>query len=133
MRNIVPDLIIMYVFSFFLFVKNHINFFFNFFNSLIVLVTLALAHILSYTVYELISDGKDNDKNLAQLLAEQKGQFSFALKLLVNCFGYACVFIPLFLVYKYTKKIKYVDRGGKLHTIKLFIVTSKSHLYLHYI
>jgi len=29
----------------------------------------------------------------------------------VNCIGYSCVFLPLFLIYKYTKRIKYTERA----------------------
>lgn len=73
-----------------------------------------LAHIVSYAIYELISSNKDSEEvNFSKLLANQKGDFAFAIRLFVNCLGYACIFTPLYLIYKYTKKINYVERRGK--------------------
>uniref|UniRef100_A0A336LWR1 Adenosine 3'-phospho 5'-phosphosulfate transporter 1 n=1 Tax=Culicoides sonorensis TaxID=179676 RepID=A0A336LWR1_CULSO len=89
MRNIVPDLII----------------------CLIILITFVLAHIISYVIYESIKNDTASDENFSRLLAKQKGDFAFVIRLLVNCLGYACIFAPLLLIYKYTKKIKFVERG----------------------
>lgn len=72
-----------------------------------------LAHIFSYIIYESINDDADSEENFSKLLAKQKGDFAFAIRLFVNCLGYGCIFTPLFLIYKYTTKIKYVERGGE--------------------
>lgn len=79
----------------------------------IILVTLVTANFLSYIVYELVSDETTEGKSLSKILSQQQGDFAWLLRLFVNCFGYACVFLPLYLIYKYTKKIKYVERTGK--------------------
>lgn len=82
-------------------------------SSLIIFVTFVLAHIISHVVYEIINNNNETEEyNFSKLLAHQKGNFAFAIRLFVNCLGYGCIFTPLFLIYKYTNKIKYVERGG---------------------
>lgn len=80
-----------------------------------------LAHIVSYAIYESINNETESEKNFSKLLATQKGDFAFAIRLFVNCLGYGCIFTPLFLIYKYTTKIKYVERGGKFSFVTIIV------------
>ncbi|XP_063696926.1 adenosine 3'-phospho 5'-phosphosulfate transporter 1 [Culicoides brevitarsis] len=96
MRNIVPDFII----------------------CSIVLITFLLAHLLSYIIFELINTDSE-EPNFNKLLIDQQGDFAFVIRLFVNCLGYACIFIPLLLIYKYIKKTKYLERkeSGLLYSL----------------
>lgn len=77
-----------------------------------------IAHIISQVIYESIKNNNESEENnLSTLIANQKGDFAFAIRLCVNCLGYGCIFTPLFLIYKYTNKIKYAERGGEFFFI----------------
>lgn len=80
---------------------------------MLILVTFALAHIVSYVVYQSLNTENDEKQTLSELVNKRHDSISWLLRLLLNCFGYACVFAPLFLIYTYTKRIKYIERSGK--------------------
>lgn len=51
--------------------------------------------------------------SLLQLIDQHAIEYGWILKFGVNCFGYACVFVPGILVYLYTQRIKYLERCSK--------------------
>lgn len=48
---------------------------------------------------------------LAQLIDRHAVESGWVLKLLVNCFGYACVVVPGVLIYQYATRIQYLKEG----------------------
>lgn len=65
---------------------------------------------------------------LSQLVEAQSTDYAWLLKLLVNCFGYSCVFVPGYLIYKYVQRTGYLERGNKsfLHTAVNMCITGNS-------
>lgn len=76
-------------------------------------MTFVVAHIFSYIVYETLNTENAEKQSLVELVNSKDESVSWVLRLALNCFGYSCVFAPLFLIYTYTKKIKYIERSGK--------------------
>jgi len=68
------------------------------------------------------------DLTLSQLVEAQSKDYAWLLKLLVNCFGYSCVFVPGYLIYKYVQRTNYLERGNKtfLHTAVNMCITGNS-------
>lgn len=100
-------------------------FYFWIYSSFIILGTLVSIYILSnilrlYLITEHAPSGAQFDLSLTQLIEQHPLDYRWALKFLVNCFGYSCIFIPGILIYQYTTKIKYLERCGKFsHVITL--------------
>ncbi|EDW15030.1 adenosine 3'-phospho 5'-phosphosulfate transporter 1 [Drosophila mojavensis] len=69
------------------------------------------------------------DVTLSQLIESQSSEYAWLLKLLVNCFGYSCVFVPGYLIYKYVQRTNYLERGNKtfLHTAINMCITGNSN------
>lgn len=40
-------------------------------------------------------------------------EYAWIFRLGINCFGYASIFVPGFLIHKYVRKTKYLERSGK--------------------
>lgn len=104
MRNIVPDLIICFI----------------------VIVTVTTVRLVSNILHESLGGGpavpsegaavaaqQQADLTLSQLIDKKSKEYSWLIRLSVNTFGYLCVFIPGLLIYKYTRKIKYLERSDK--------------------
>ncbi|EDW68225.1 adenosine 3'-phospho 5'-phosphosulfate transporter 1 [Drosophila virilis] len=68
------------------------------------------------------------DVTLSQLIEAQSKDYAWLLKLLVNCFGYSCVFVPGYLIYKYVQRTNYLERGNKtfLHTAVNMCITGNT-------
>lgn len=77
------------------------------------LITLLVIHFFSDILRSALG-GYDTHKTLSQLIESQSKDYSWILKLLVNCFGYSCVFVPGFLIYKYVQRTNYLEMNGKL-------------------
>lgn len=111
MRNIVPDLIICFI----------------------VIVTITVVRLVSNILHESLSipsgpgpipvivDGvpvlpaepPEEELTLSQLIDRRSKEYSWVLRLSVNTFGYLCVFVPGVLIYKYVRRIKYLERSDK--------------------
>lgn len=85
---------------------------FSFTYSFIVLGTVGCFYILSNFI-RLILGGEGSKLTLSQLIDQHAIEYGWMLKLLANCFGYLCVFVPGILIYHYTKNTKYLERNGK--------------------
>lgn len=59
----------------------------------------------------LLLGGERSTMTLAHLIDQHDIEYGWALKLLVNCFGYACVIVPGVLIYQYAKRINYLQEG----------------------
>lgn len=90
MANIVPDLII----------------------CTFIVVTLAVVHLLSNFIRTNLG-GNESELTLSQLVDQHTKEYGWLLKLFVNCFGYSCIFIPGFLIYKYTNRINYLEKSNR--------------------
>lgn len=86
-------------------------------SSFIILGTIASVFILSniLRLYLTIehTPNQSFELSLTQLIEQHPLEYRWALKFLVNCFGYCCIFVPGILIYQYTAKIKYLERCGK--------------------
>uniref|UniRef100_A0A182P071 Adenosine 3'-phospho 5'-phosphosulfate transporter 1 n=1 Tax=Anopheles epiroticus TaxID=199890 RepID=A0A182P071_9DIPT len=106
MRNYVPDIIILFI----------------------VIVTITIVRLVSQILHETLSDGPPDlivppaegappkpELSLSQLIDQKSKEYSWLLRLLVNLFGYLCIFVPGVLIYKYAKRTKYIDRSERSH------------------
>ncbi|KFB52838.1 AGAP002571-PA-like protein [Anopheles sinensis] len=109
MRNYVPDLIICFI----------------------VIVSITTVRIVSQILHESLSDGPDLaapppegsapqvELSLSQLIDRKSKEYSWLLRLMVNVFGYLCIFVPGVLIYKYSKRSKYLERSERSHLSSL--------------
>lgn len=114
MGNKTPDIIIWYVLDF-LAIYNDKNIYLLFFYSGFFIITLLVIHFFSDILRSTLG-GYDTHKTLSQLIEAQSKEYSWILKLLVNCFGYSCVFVPGFLIYKYVQRTNYLEKSGMFKT-----------------
>lgn len=77
------------------------------------LITLLVIHLFSEILWSALG-GYDSHKTLSQLIESQSKDYSWILKLLINCFGYSFVFVPGFLICKYVQRTNYLEKNGKL-------------------
>lgn len=82
--------------------------------------TIGCLYILANFI-RLLLGGEDSHLTLSQLIDGHAIEYGWILKLMVNCFGYSCVFVPGILIYLYTKKIKYIESGRSEYIIKKHI------------
>uniref|UniRef100_U5ETI1 Adenosine 3'-phospho 5'-phosphosulfate transporter 1 n=1 Tax=Corethrella appendiculata TaxID=1370023 RepID=U5ETI1_9DIPT len=93
MRNFVPDLIICFIVV------------------CAIVVCRLVANILHSSLSGDVSTQLDDaELTISQLIERKSKDYSWMLRLSVNCFGYLCILVPGFLIYKYTNKINYLDR-----------------------
>uniref|UniRef100_A0A182NRK4 Adenosine 3'-phospho 5'-phosphosulfate transporter 1 n=1 Tax=Anopheles dirus TaxID=7168 RepID=A0A182NRK4_9DIPT len=110
MRNYVPDIIILFI----------------------VIVTITIVRLVSHILHETLSDGPNlvvppaegiadpqPELSLSQLIDQKSKEYSWLLRLMVNIFGYLCIFVPGVLIYKYAKRTKYMERSERSHLSSL--------------
>lgn len=97
------------------------------FSSFIV-ISLLVIHFFSDLLRVSLGGDYLADMTLSQLVEAQSKDYAWLLKLLVNCFGYSCVFVPGYLIYKYVQRTGYLERGNKsfLHTAVNMCITGNS-------
>ncbi|XP_075145069.1 adenosine 3'-phospho 5'-phosphosulfate transporter 1 [Haematobia irritans] len=91
-------------------------------------LTLLIIHFFSDILRTALGGDYDSHRTLSQLVDAQAKEYSWILKLLVNCFGYSCVFVPAFLIYKYVQRTNYLERGDKtyIHTAVSMCINGNS-------
>lgn len=77
------------------------------------MVSLLVIHFFSDLLRASLGGHYSQDVTLSQLVEAQSSDYAWLLKLLVNCFGYSCVFVPGYLIYKYVARTNYLERGNK--------------------
>lgn len=82
-------------------------------NSSFIVVSLLVIHFFSDLLRASLGGHYSQDVTLSQLVEAQSSEYAWLLKLLVNCFGYSCVFVPGYLIYKYVARTNYLERGNK--------------------
>ena len=82
-------------------------------------MTIVVVHLLS-NYLRLSLGGTESNLTLSQLVEQYSKEFSWVLKLAVNCFGYSCVFVPGFLIYKYTNRTNYLEKSGLINILHNF-------------
>ncbi|XP_058058354.1 adenosine 3'-phospho 5'-phosphosulfate transporter 1 [Anopheles bellator] len=109
MRNYVPDIIICFI----------------------VIVTITIVRLVSHILHESLHDGPEvagiplegvepePELTLSQLIDRTSHQYSWLLRLSINLFGYLCILLPGVLIYKYTKRSKYLERSERSHLSSL--------------
>lgn len=90
--------------------------------------SLLVIHFFSDLLRASLGGYYNKDVTLSQLVESQSTDYAWFLKLLVNCFGYSCVFVPGYLIYKYVGRINYLERGNKtfLHRAINMCITGNS-------
>lgn len=73
----------------------------------------------------LLLGGETSTKTLSQLIDQHGNEYGWTLKLLLNCFGYACVIVPGLLIFQYTKRINYLKDGRGRCTVNVDIFFHK--------
>ncbi|KAH8351102.1 hypothetical protein KR084_004251 [Drosophila pseudotakahashii] len=93
-----------------------------------IVVSLLVIHFFSDLLRASLGGYYNQDVTLSQLVESQSSDYAWLLKLLVNCFGYSCVFVPGYLIYKYVGRINYLERGNKtfLHRAINMCITGNS-------
>ncbi|XP_002017462.2 adenosine 3'-phospho 5'-phosphosulfate transporter 1 [Drosophila persimilis] len=93
-----------------------------------IVVSLLVIHFFSDLLRASLGGFYTKDVTLSQILDAQNSDYAWLLKLLVNCFGYSCVFVPGYLIYKYVARTGYLERGNKtiLHTAINMCITGNS-------
>uniref|UniRef100_A0A6B2EIF5 Adenosine 3'-phospho 5'-phosphosulfate transporter 1 n=1 Tax=Phlebotomus kandelakii TaxID=1109342 RepID=A0A6B2EIF5_9DIPT len=76
----------------------------------IVIATLGCIHLLS-NFMRLYFGGEYSNLTLSQLVDTHSKEYGWILKLALNCFGYSCIFLPGLLIYKYTKRVRYLEKN----------------------
>ncbi|KAH8236835.1 hypothetical protein KR026_012264, partial [Drosophila bipectinata] len=82
-------------------------------NSSFIVVSLLVIHFFSDLLRASLGGHYSQDVTLSHLVEAQSSDYAWLLKLLVNCFGYSCVFVPGYLIYKYVARTNYLERGNK--------------------
>lgn len=90
MANIVPDVIIC---SF-------------------VIITIFIVHLTSNYLRSSLG-GIDSNLTLSQLVEQYNKEYGWILKLFINCFGYSCVVLPGYLIYKYANRTNYLEKSDR--------------------
>ncbi|XP_017102712.2 adenosine 3'-phospho 5'-phosphosulfate transporter 1 [Drosophila bipectinata] len=78
-----------------------------------IVVSLLVIHFFSDLLRASLGGHYSQDVTLSHLVEAQSSDYAWLLKLLVNCFGYSCVFVPGYLIYKYVARTNYLERGNK--------------------
>ncbi|KAH8369356.1 hypothetical protein KR009_008844 [Drosophila setifemur] len=93
-----------------------------------IVVSLLVIHFFSDLIRASLGGNYTRDVTLSQLVEAQSSDYAWLLKLLVNCFGYSCVFVPGYLIYKYVARTGYLERGNKtcLHRAINMCITGNS-------
>ena len=82
------------------------------------MLTIAVVHLISNVLHATLGESiiqveASDELTLTELIEKASPHYSWLVKLLVNCFGYSCIFVPGIIIYKYTKATNYLDRIGK--------------------
>lgn len=85
-------------------------------NRCIVLGTLLIVSFVTTILKESLVGENQQNLTLSQLAEEVSKEYSWAIKLSINCIGYSALLIPGILIYKYTKATHYLERSGKIRT-----------------
>ncbi|XP_064550251.1 adenosine 3'-phospho 5'-phosphosulfate transporter 1 [Drosophila montana] len=93
-----------------------------------IIVSLLVIHFFTDLLRVSLAGTYALDVTLSQLIEAQSKDYAWLLKLLVNCFGYSCVFVPGYLIYKYVQRTNYLERGNKtfLHTAINMCITGNT-------
>ncbi|KAG5679666.1 hypothetical protein PVAND_009221 [Polypedilum vanderplanki] len=89
MRNSVPDCIIVSI----------------------VLSTFLIIYFVINILYELLAGENRQNLTLSQLTEGVSKEYTWMLRLTINCIGYSALLVPGFLIYQYIKKVHYLERS----------------------
>ncbi|KAH8280133.1 hypothetical protein KR018_008838, partial [Drosophila ironensis] len=94
----------------------------------VILVSLLVIHFFTDLLRASLGGSYSRDWTLSQLVEAQSSDYAWMLKLLVNCFGYSCVFVPGYMIYKYVGASNYLERGNKncLHRAVSMCITGST-------
>lgn len=88
------------------------------------MTTLLLIHYFS-DITRFLFGGFYSPENVSVLIQTQAKEYSWFLKLLLNCFGYSCVILPGYFVIKYVQVNNYLEKNDgkrKLNDFYLYII-----------
>lgn len=103
----------------------------------IVLGTLLAVYFSVNIFYSLLAGENPQKLSLSELVEGVSKEYTWALRLIINCIGYSAVVVPGVLIYKYTKKTHYLERSGKCSYLQsgdcishfLFTILERNYLY----
>jgi hypothetical protein len=75
--------------------------------------TFLIVYFIVNIFYDLLAGDNPRDLTLSQLAEGVSKEYTWALRLTINCIGYSALVIPGVLIFKYTKKTKYLERAGE--------------------
>jgi hypothetical protein len=85
----------------------------NSFNRCIIAGTFLIVYFIVNIFYDFLVGENPSGLTLSQLAEAVSKEYSWLLRLTINCIGYSAVVVPGFLIFKYTRKTKYLERSGK--------------------
>ncbi|ALC45715.1 sll [Drosophila busckii] len=93
-----------------------------------IVISLLVIHFFSDLLRFSLGGNYAQDVTLSHIVESQSKEYAWLLKLLVNTFGYSCVFVPGYLIYKYVQRTNYLERGNKtfLHLAINMCITGNS-------
>lgn len=75
--------------------------------------TFLIVYFIVNIFYDILAGENASGLTLSQLAEGVSKEYEWLLRLTINCIGYSAVLVPGVLIYKYTRKTKYLDRAGK--------------------
>lgn len=108
-----------------------------FFCSGIIIGTFLVVYFVINIFYDFLAGDNPRNLSLSQLSEGVSKEYSWLLHLTINCIGYSLLIVPGLLIYKYTKKTKYLERSGELFAFEsprqryqtVFSVLERNYLY----
>jgi hypothetical protein len=95
----------------------------NFTHRCIVSGTFLAVYLIINIFYDFLAGENPSNLSLSQLAEGVSKEYTWALRLTINCIGYSALLIPGVLIYKYTKKTKYLERSGKNFDDELSLIS----------
>lgn len=85
----------------------------QFFPRCITIGTFLIIYFVISILTEFLAGENPQNLTLSQLAEGVSKEYTWALRLTINCIGYSALLIPGILIYKYTKHTRYLERSGK--------------------
>lgn len=81
----------------------------NLYFSLLIIGSVGTVFVFSQIVHGIAGS---SEISLSQIINNQPKEYSWILRLGLNCIGYLSIFAPIYIINKYVHKTNYFDRTG---------------------
>lgn len=85
--------------------------------------TFLIIYFIVNIFYDFLAEENPQSLTLSQLAEGVSKEYTWALRLTINCIGYSALLVPGVLIYKYTKKTKYLERSGENLDLKSLLIS----------